>query len=93
MADALREAAAAPQNAPRQRSVHDAPVNDLVAIVRTLPTDTRRVFTLRKVYGLSYSDIAARLAMPVSDVEQHLVTAALACDAHLALEDSTPTPP
>ena len=79
----LREAAAAPQNAPRQRSVHDAPVNDLVAIVRTLPTDTRQVLTLRKVYGLTYSDIAARLAMSVADVERHLVTAVLACDRAL----------
>jgi len=82
VADALREAAAAPQNAPRQRSVHDAPVNDLVAIVRTLPPTPDRCSRCAKSMDLR-TPTSPRLAMSVADVERHLVTAVLACDRAL----------
>jgi DNA-directed RNA polymerase specialized sigma24 family protein len=50
----------------------------LQAVVDQLPADTRRVFTLRKVYDLSVPDIAARLGLSVHEVEEHLVAAVLA---------------
>jgi len=50
------------------------------AVVNQLRADTRRVFTLRKVYELSVPDIAARLGLSAHDVEQHLVAAVLAFD-------------
>jgi DNA-directed RNA polymerase specialized sigma24 family protein len=75
--------AAASQNASRRTSVHDPAVAHLVQFVRTLPTDTRRVFTLRKVYGVPYADIAARLTMSVAEVERHLTKAAIAYERSL----------
>jgi DNA-directed RNA polymerase specialized sigma24 family protein len=65
---------------------------DVVAIIRmmrTLDPQTRRVFTLRKVYGLSHRAIGTRLSIKLADVERHLVVAALAC-AHAL--DSIPPP-
>ena len=59
-----------------------ATVDDLapiLKIVNTLPVMTRRVFTLRKVYALPFSEIAAHLQLSVAEVETHLIDAALAC--------------
>jgi DNA-directed RNA polymerase specialized sigma24 family protein len=72
--------ARASSTAPPAEPLLDADLRQLVALARGLPPDTRRVFTLRKVYGLSPLDIAARLQMSVSEVARHLVIAALACD-------------
>jgi RNA polymerase sigma-70 factor (ECF subfamily) len=59
----------------------------LRAIVEALPTQQRRVFTLRKVYGLAPAEIAERLGLSVSTVEKHLVKAVRACAEALARED------
>ena len=62
--------------------IPELPDAELVALARsvaTWPTDQRRVFTLHKVYGLRPGDIARRLGLTESDVEQALVQAALAC--------------
>jgi RNA polymerase sigma-70 factor (ECF subfamily) len=59
----------------------------LRAIVEALPTQQRRVFTLRKVYGLPPGEIAERLGLSVSTVEKHLVKAVRACADALARED------
>ena len=59
----------------------------LRAIVEALPTQQRRVFTLRKVYGLPPGEIAERLGLSVSTVEKHLVKAVRACAEALARED------
>ena len=68
----------APQRAPEESPDHDrALMEALVDFAHRLPTDTRRVFTLRKVYELSHHDIAAQLSMSVAEVERHLVEAAL----------------
>jgi len=50
----------------------------LLRLTAQLPADTRRVVTLRKIYGLRPGEIAARLGLSERAVEQHLVTAALA---------------
>jgi RNA polymerase sigma-70 factor (ECF subfamily) len=44
----------------------------LTAAIQALPDRCRRIFTLRKVYGLSQSEIAGRL-----DVSEHTVSAQL----------------
>ena len=41
--------------------------------VESLPLQCRRVFILRKIYGLSHKDIGQRLGIAVSTVEKHLV--------------------
>ena len=50
-----------------------------VKLVRVLPAECRQVFTLRKVYGYSGRDIAARLGIPEHAVEEHLIQAARRC--------------
>lgn len=62
----------------------------LRAIVEALPTQQRRVFTLRKVYGLPPGEIAERLGLSVSTVEKHLVKAVRACADALARDDLPP---
>ena len=62
----------------------------LRAIVEALPAQQRRVFTLRKVYGMSPLEIAERLGLSVSTVEKHLVKAVRACAEALAREDEPP---
>jgi RNA polymerase sigma-70 factor (ECF subfamily) len=62
----------------------------LRAIVAGLPTQQRRVFTLRKVYGMSPQAIADRLGLSVSTVEKHLVKAVRLCAEALAREDEAP---
>ena len=63
----------------------------LRAIVAALPTQQRRVFTLRKVYDLSPGEIAERLGLSVSTVEKHLVKAVRACAEALERDDAPPT--
>jgi RNA polymerase sigma-70 factor (ECF subfamily) len=62
----------------------------LRAIVEALPTQQRRVFTLRKIYGMSPQAIADRLGLSVSTVEKHLVKAVRLCAEALAREDDAP---
>ncbi len=58
----------------------------LRTVVEGLPTQCRRVFTLRKVYGLSPQEIADRLGLSVSTVEKHLVKAIRLCSEGLRRE-------
>ena len=48
-----------------------------------LPEQCRRVFLLRKVYGLPHKEIAARLGISVSTVEKHLVKGVKQCSDYL----------
>jgi len=64
----------------------------LRAIVEALPTQQRRVFTLRKVYGLPPAEIAERLGLSVSTVEKHLVKAVRACADALSRDDDAHQP-
>ena len=41
--------------------------------------ECRQVFTLRKVYGYSGTEIASRLGIPEHAVEEHLIQAARRC--------------
>ena len=51
----------------------------LVKAIQELPERCRQVFTLRKVYGYSQKEIAARLGISENTVEQHLTRAARLC--------------
>ena len=51
----------------------------LAAAVARLPTRCRQVFTLRKVYGYSQKEIAARMNISENTVEQQLIKAARHC--------------
>ena len=75
---------------PEQTLVARDELRRLRAIVEALPAQQRRVFTLRKVYGMSPQAIADKLGLSVSTVEKHLVKAVRACAEALAREDDTP---
>jgi RNA polymerase sigma-70 factor (ECF subfamily) len=51
----------------------------LVKAVQELPERCRQVFTLRKVYGYSQKEIAARMNITENTVEQQLIKAARHC--------------
>jgi DNA-directed RNA polymerase specialized sigma24 family protein len=48
-------------------------------LARGLPAECRQVFTLRKVYGYTGTEIANRLGIPEHAVEEHLIQAARRC--------------
>jgi len=77
---------------PEQTLVARDELKRLRAIVEALPTQQRRVFTLRKVYALPPAEIAERLGLSVSTVEKHLVKAVRACADALAREDDAHQP-
>ena len=54
------------------------------AAVATLSPRRRKVYLMRKVYGMSHKDIAASLGITVSTVEAHLVKAYRQCQDHVA---------
>lgn len=49
----------------------------------SLPHQCRQVLILRKVYGLSQSEVADRLGIAVSTVEKHLAKGMLRCAAQM----------
>jgi DNA-directed RNA polymerase specialized sigma24 family protein len=51
----------------------------MAQLARALPAVCRRVFTLRKVYGYSGTEIATRLGIPEEAVEELLIQAARVC--------------
>lgn len=54
----------------------------------SLPYQCRQVLILRKVYGLSQNEVAARLGIAVSTVEKHLAKAMLRCAAQMESRES-----
>jgi RNA polymerase sigma factor (sigma-70 family) len=68
-----------------EREQIDAIVNShqelamLVRVIQELPDRCRQVFTLRKVYGYSQKEIAARMNIAENTVEQQVVKAARHC--------------
>jgi RNA polymerase sigma-70 factor (ECF subfamily) len=47
--------------------------------IRALPRQCRRVFLLRRVYGLSQREVAARLELSERTIENHVAKAAVDC--------------
>lgn len=60
--------------------------------VATLPPQCRRVYLMRKVYGMSHREIAERLEIAISTVEKHLMKGIELCDLYLQ-ERMADTPP
>ena len=60
-----------------------AELTRLIGFANALPQAVRRAFTLRKVYDLTYPEIAARLNLTVADVESLLTEAVLLWDRRL----------
>lgn len=53
------------------------------AAVATLPPKCRKVYLMRKVYAMTYKEIADALEITVSTVETHLEKAFVRCDAYV----------
>lgn len=51
--------------------------------VRELPLQCRRVFVLKKVYGLSQQEIAGHLGISEATVEKHIAKGIVACTAYM----------
>ena len=47
--------------------------------IRALPRQCRRAFVLRKVYGLSQREVAARLGVSEGTIEKHIAKAMFEC--------------
>ena len=62
---------------PERVLVGRAGLAEAAAILSELPERTRAVFLLRRLDGLRYKDIAARLGVSVSAVERHMNRATL----------------
>ena len=51
--------------------------------VAGLPPQCRRVYLMRKVYGMTHKDIAGQLGIAVSTVEKHLMKGVEQCDRYV----------
>lgn len=64
--------------------------------VAALPPQCRRVYLMRKVYGMTHKEIAERLGIAVSTVEKHLIKGVAECDRfctrRIQMEQDTPDP-
>jgi len=58
--------------------------------VAALPPKCRRVYLLRKVYGMSHKQIAEKLQISTSTVEKHLLKGVEACDRFIQARSQAP---
>lgn len=72
-----------PRPGPEQALLAQDELRQLRALVETLPPQCRKVFTLRKIYGLTHAEIAVQLDISVSTVEKHLVKGLRLCSEGL----------
>ncbi|MDB6114010.1 MAG: polymerase subunit sigma-24 [Lacunisphaera sp.] len=63
---------------------HNQELEFLTEAIQLLPDRCRQVFTLRKVYGMSQRDIAAKLGISEHTVSAQLTIALHKCTAHFA---------
>jgi RNA polymerase sigma factor (sigma-70 family) len=56
--------------------------------VAGLPPQCRKVYLLRKVYGMSHKDIAKRMNLAVSTVEKHLIKGMRECDQYVRVRNT-----
>ena len=56
--------------------------------VAALPDKCREAYLLRKVHGLSHSEIAERMGVSLSSVEKYLLNGILACRAYVSERES-----
>ncbi|MBV1910210.1 MAG: sigma-70 family RNA polymerase sigma factor [Kangiellaceae bacterium] len=57
--------------------------------VRQLPTQCRRVFVLRKVYGCTQKEIATQLSVSESTVEKHIAKGMKQCTLYMKQQHAT----
>lgn len=57
---------------PERQVIDRDELHRLAQMIAALPGKVRDVFTLRRVYGLSQKDVAARLGLAESTVEKHM---------------------
>ena len=69
-----------------QRFVH------FCRVVRELPPQCRRVFVLKKVYGLSHNEIAERLGIAKKTIEKHIAKGILECRDHMRAQGHSDLP-
>ena len=62
-----------------ERALIDREFSQFCNAVRQLPLQCRRVFVLRKVYGCSQKEIAAKLSISESTVEKHIAKGMKQC--------------
>lgn len=55
----------------------------LCEAIRELPQQCRRVFVLKKIYGLSHQEIADRMELSVNTVHQHLAKGVARCALYM----------
>ncbi len=61
--------------------------------VGNLPQQCRRVFVLKKVYGMSHDEISLRTGIAISTVEKHVAKGLLLCHEYLNTNRTAAQPP
>jgi len=61
--------------------------------VLEMSPQVRRAFLMRKVYGLSYKDIAVQLSLSISTVEKHVAKGLVVCSAYMERAEQASSSP
>ena len=67
-----------------QTIARDQQLQLMTEAIQALPKQCRQIFTLRKVYGLSQQEIAARMGLSVNTVSAQLTIGLNKCKAYIA---------